>query len=42
MLLLDHDPDDDLLNDSEKEVDELLLSPHDGKMYYLSNILKES
>ena len=33
MLLLDHDPDDDLLNDSEKDVaaDELLLSPQDGK-----------
>ena len=39
MLLLDHDPDDDLLNDSEKEVDELLLSPHDGKVLYLLSIL---
>ena len=35
MLLLDHDPDDDLLNDSEKDVaaDELLLSPQDGEYF---------
>ena len=31
MLLLDHDPDDDLLSGSENNAaDELLLSPHDG------------
>ena len=37
MLLLDHDPDDLLNEDSEKDVaaDELLLSPHDGKDFWV-------
>ena len=35
MLLLDHDPDDLLNEDLEKDVaaDELLLSPHDGQCF---------